>query len=69
MGSEIDLTVAVEVAARAIWEHQPHRPAEAPEPAPWDEITPMQRYGLREAVMPAMVALADAGMLREVEHA
>lgn len=58
-----DLTTATEIAAKGVYEDQRLRVTE--EWGPWESLGPSARHSFREAVLPAVAALAEAGLLKE----
>ena len=60
MTSDLDLTGAVDVAARAGYALWRERQPELPE---WEKLAPLVKHRLREDATPIVNGLADAGML------
>lgn len=58
----IDLTAAVEVAAKGAFDATEEG---LHEPVLWGELTPPAQHAYRELVLPAVAALATAGLLKE----
>ena len=58
-----DLTTATEIAAKNVYEYQRLRVTE--EWRPWEDLSPLTKNSFREAVLPVVNALAEAGLLKE----
>lgn len=55
-----DLTTAVEVATRAVYEAERGQYSE-----PWEEFAPIQKHLWKNHVGPAVIALHEEGMLKD----